>query len=94
MAQTQILKADECTGDFILNTQTEVDAFNCISVTGNLTISIEPDAGDAITNLDALASLVSVSGNFQIAKTGLTNLDGLSGLTSVGGQFIIYLAGL
>src|SRR5690606_37323692 len=84
------LKAQCPTGDVILNSQTEVDAFatnypNCTEISGSLQIS-----GSDITDLSPLSNLTSVGGYLQINdNSNLTNLDGLSNLTSVGGNLYI-----
>ena len=44
--------AQVCQGDVTLSSQAQVDAFNCVEVDGNLTIS-----GNSISNLDGLATL-------------------------------------
>ena len=75
-------KAQVCEGDFELETQADVDAFDCAEVTGGLTID-----GNGITNLDGLSSLTSVGGYVRISgNPALTSLDGLSGITSVDGS--------
>ena len=68
-----------CEGDFTLNTQAEVDAFNCTEVTGNLIIS-----GGDITNLDGLSELRRVGKDLRILNNPiLKNILGLSSLASI-----------
>ena len=73
-----------CTGDVVLSSQAEVDAFNCTEITGSLTIS-----GTGITNLNGLASLQKVSGDLRIGETNITTLDGPPVLDFVGGRLEI-----
>lgn len=76
-------------GSLALTTQAEVDAFSYSEITGEFSIS-----GGAITNLDGLAGLTSIGGNFLInnllGSGGITNVNGLADLTTVGGRFQIY----
>ena len=75
-----------CPGDITLSSQAEVNAFDCTSVEGNLTIS-----GDDISDLSPLSVLTNVGGNLYIGNNVvLQNLDGLSALSSVSGYFHIY----
>ena len=68
-----------------LRTQAQVDAVNCGSVTGTLSIS-----GPDITDLSPLSSISSVGGDLFIhVNTPLTNLDGLAALTFVERDLII-----
>jgi hypothetical protein len=77
-----------CEGDITLSSQTEVDAFNCNVVTGNLIIS-----GSDITNLDGLASIRFIDGSLTISNnSSLTNLDGLSSLKTIVGEWSWYFA--
>jgi hypothetical protein len=73
-----------CTGDVILSSQAEVDAFNCNEITGSLTIS-----GSDITDLIGLVSLQQVHGDLRIGQTNMTTLDGPSLLDFVGGRLEI-----
>ena len=83
------LYAQECVGDYNLTTQSEVDNFNCTSVTGALIIT--GDYTGNITNLDGLSELTSVGGNFIICMNPeLTNIDGLASLTLVGESLQIW----
>ena len=73
--------AQVCQGDVTLSSQAQVDAFNCVEVDGNLTIS-----GNSISNLDGLATLKKVSNGLIIRDNpALLNLNGLMNLTAVGG---------
>ena len=62
-----------------LNTQADVDAFNCTEVVGSLRIS-----GSGITDLSNLAGLTSVSKFLVITNTSVSTLGGLGDLTSIG----------
>jgi len=74
----------------ILNSQLDVDSFpllypNCHSIEGTLTIE-----GTDIKNLEALAVLTGVQGDFSIQNTTLlTSLHGLQNLTDLGGSIYI-----
>ncbi|MBX2892744.1 MAG: T9SS type A sorting domain-containing protein [Saprospiraceae bacterium] len=73
------------TAPVLLTSQAEVDAFpaSCVNLTGPLTIS-----GADISNVNALANLETISGNFFIlSNPSLTDLSGLSNLTAVGTTF-------
>jgi hypothetical protein len=79
------LQAQACTGDVHLGTQAQVDAFNCTSITGLLSI-----IGTDITNLDGLSELISIGDRlYVIGNLELTNVDGLSSLRVVSDQMII-----
>jgi hypothetical protein len=68
----------------VLASQDEVNAFDCDSVSGNLSIIGE------VNNVDGLSMLTSVEGNLVISGApALDNLDGLANLTSVGGDLTI-----
>ena len=68
----------------VLASQGGVNAFDCDSVSGNLSI-----IGNVI-NVDSLSILTSVGGNLVISgAAALDNLDGLANLTSVGGDLTI-----
>ena len=74
-----------CEGALTLTTQAEVDAFDCTSFDGALTI-----IGDGITNLDGLSSLKdNHKGVIYIQKTSVENLNGLANLESSNGLLII-----
>jgi len=78
-----------CVGNIFLESQVDIDAFNCTHVTGNVSFWTSIDI---VTNLDGLSELQSVGGSLTIAyNANLLNVDGLSSLTSVGGSF--YLTG-
>ncbi|WP_276372357.1 T9SS type A sorting domain-containing protein [Chryseolinea sp. H1M3-3] len=72
---SEICFAQVCSGDVILSSQAEVDAFSCTEVTGSLTIS-----GSDIQTLDALSGLRRVGRLFIRENPALTNIDGLSDL--------------
>ncbi|MEO0556946.1 MAG: T9SS type A sorting domain-containing protein [Bacteroidota bacterium] len=76
--------AQVCTGDVLLSSQTQVDAFACSQIEGSLTIK-----GADITSLSPVAPLISVEGQLQIDSTSLASLRGLGALTSVGGGLFI-----
>lgn len=86
--------AQVCTGDFVFETQTELDQFlidnpTCTSIDGN--VSVLPDmqqTTDFPTNLEALQNIQSISGDLIVeVHDGPFSLVGLSQLTSVGGEF-------
>ena len=77
-----------CTGNITLNTQAEVDAFDCSEITGNLYIGNTP-ASD-IFDLSPLSTLTSVGGFLFIENNpNLTSLQGLHSLNSIGSSLII-----
>jgi hypothetical protein len=72
-----------CTGDIILSSQAQVDAFNCTEITGTLTI-----IGNDITNINGLISLTKINSSIFYSllienNPLLTNLDGLSSLKEI-----------
>jgi hypothetical protein len=81
-----------CTGDVLLSTQAQVDAFNCSQIIGNLIINDNgADAGDFISDLSNLSSLTLIEGNLTIEQCPLLkNLQGLDNLQTVKGNFVIY----
>jgi hypothetical protein len=79
------LNAQTFTGDLVLSTQAQVDAFNYTTVTGLLAID-----GNTITNLDGLSELTSVGHNLVFQNIRITNVDVLTNLESVGG-FLSFL---
>ncbi|MBX7052989.1 MAG: T9SS type A sorting domain-containing protein [Flavobacteriales bacterium] len=87
----QKLNAQVCTGDFVFETQTELDQFivdnpTCSSIDGDVTITGSIN-GDLPTNLDALQNIESISGNLTIdVYDGPFSMIGLSSLTTVGGD--------
>ncbi len=77
-------------GSKTLATQAEVDDFgaNYTAVSGSL--NIDESAPGAITNLDALASIISVGGGISIRNTtALANVDGLANISSALSSIII-----
>ena len=79
-----------CTGDFTLSTQTQVDAFNCATVTGNLSVQYDENVqSDYVTSIAGLSELTSVGGTLRIFGTLITSVEGLSNLVSVGGTLEI-----
>ncbi|HKK73975.1 MAG TPA: hypothetical protein VJ953_02785 [Saprospiraceae bacterium] len=90
-----LLNGQPCTGPITLTTQTEVDNFNCTSVTGELVIGSEfGPATNAITNLDGLAGLTTVGRLVIGYNSDLNDLSGLSDLESVDELTIIGNASL
>src|SRR5690606_2944469 len=85
----------QCPTNLPLVAQAQVDSFsvlypNCTEISGDLVIQ-----GSAITNLNGLANITSITGNLVINQTSaLQNLNGLSGLQSVGGSIGIVQTGL
>jgi hypothetical protein len=85
--------ADVCAGDYIVDdneTSGDIAVLSgCTEVTGNLTIQ-----NTALTNLDDLDNLTSVSGNLWLLRnSALTSLSALSNLTSVGGTLSVLYSG-
>ena len=77
--------------DIVLISQTEVDAFECATVT-NLTIDFNGDT-DPITNLDRLSTLTKVNGNLDIDflfNSEGVDLSGLNNLKRVEGDLSFY----
>lgn len=74
-------RAQTCSASTVLlATQAEVDAFDCVEVTGNLLIS-----GDDISDLSPLLGLTTVGEEFAVRDNGaLASLTGLESLESVG----------
>lgn len=72
------------------NNQEGIDNFKinyptCTQLQGNVSI-----VGYAITNLDGLSNITSISGSLSITYSNyLTTLDGLSSLTNIGGELNI-----
>ena len=91
LSSSQSLQAD-CTGDFELRNQDEVNAFSCTGIlTGSLLIDGSSDDVRQLRNLTALNGLTSITGNLRISDNPyLTNLDGLEGITSVGRNLSVY----
>jgi uncharacterized repeat protein (TIGR01451 family) len=90
-----VLDAQICTGDFIFNTQAELDQFlidhpTCNSVEGSIYIGLFESETDPILNFDALANINTISGILSIKdKEDYSYIDevidfsGLLGLTQV-----------
>ncbi len=73
-------------GDLTLSTQAEVNSFNYIEVTGQLTIS-EASSGE-ITNLNGLSTLTTIGDGLSIENNNaLTTLTGLENITSIIGDY-------
>lgn len=73
-------------------TQAQVDAFSanypgCTQIMGS--VSIDNGGAGIISNLNGLAQITSVAGDFFINNSALTDLSGLEALTSVGGYLEI-----
>ncbi|SDL26334.1 Por secretion system C-terminal sorting domain-containing protein [Catalinimonas alkaloidigena] len=84
------LRAQTCEGDVTLSTQTQVNAFACSVVTGNLTIKSASAVADPITSLTKLTTLTRVVGNLNIQdNASLATLEGLNNLTTVSGNLSI-----
>jgi hypothetical protein len=86
-----LVRAQICPdGDLQLSSQSEVDQFatdyaGCTEISGHLEI-----AGDDITDLSSLSSLVTVGGDLLIEDNNtLTSLTGLHNITSVGADLDI-----
>lgn len=92
--KAQIL-SEECnleeqvyTGNIVLSTQAQVDAFAYNKIVGNLTI--DGNTNEAIQNLEALELLFEVEGNVVIfSNSDLSSLEGLQGLQSLTGNLTI-----
>ena len=89
-----LLMAQGCLPEGItFSTQTEIDNFQtnypgCTHILGNVTISNAINY--TIENLNGLAALQSVAGDFIITDNyGLLNLNGLNNLEHVGGNLSI-----
>lgn len=77
----------QCSGDKLLRSQAQVNAFpaGCTQYNGNIRIE-----GADITDLSPLTNLQRINGNFQILfNANLASLAGLSSLTSVAGELLI-----
>ncbi len=83
-----VAHAQVCSGNFMLSTQAEVDAFNCSEISGRLTVGSLSGPTD-ITDLTPLVGLTSVSGFLRIWDNPLlTSLAGLEDLTFIGGRYL------
>ena len=77
----------QCNSDVELRSQADVDAFNCTTVSGRITIS-----GPDITDLSTLSSLQEVGSSLIIANNPLlTSLRGLDNLSSIGDELVVVL---
>ncbi len=78
--------------DVVLSTQSQVDSFHCIKVSGSLIIQDDNDNIDNIIDLRPLkdSGLTMVEGDLAVIHcTSLTALDGLNLVDTVGGDFVI-----
>ncbi|WP_196889318.1 T9SS type A sorting domain-containing protein [Aureivirga sp. CE67] len=67
-----------------LQTQTDVDNFNCTEITYNLRIGSIRGDNPNITNLNGLSSLTKIRGTLFISNmSNLTSLQGLNNLTTI-----------
>ncbi len=87
----QLLMAQTWEGDYLIETQEQVDNFTedcgCDIINGNLTIGNGEDYF-YIDNLLGLSNLTTVTGHFHMGKCDLVdNMEGLNNLTTVGGGF-------
>ena len=81
-----------CTGDILLTSQEEVDAFaanKCTEIKGNLRIFTN-HRGSRITDLSPLISIKSIDGDLDIERNYFTSLIGLQQLTSISGEFRLF----
>ena len=88
---TTIAFSQDCIGDYILRSQSDVDNFpsDCTVVTGNF--FIEDNFSNSITNLNGLSNLFSVGGDLRIQNNNsLTSLEGLDQIETVGGFISFY----
>ncbi len=74
-------------GNQIFNSQVEIDNFGvsyplCTALPGNLTID---GSANSITNLEALSSLTTITGQLNFYDTDLVDLSDLGSLVTVGG---------
>lgn len=74
-----------------LETQADVDAFNCTTISGSLIIGPGTGIADAeISSLDGLLGLTSIGEDLQIRyNEALVSFKGLDSLKSVGNQFVV-----
>jgi hypothetical protein len=82
------VRAQTCAGPVELHSQADVDAFNCVTVEGDLRIF--PTSGQPvdITNLNGLSELTTVTGSLRISDfPNLSSLSGLGALQTVGEVF-------
>ncbi len=88
-----------CTGDIILESQAELDAFSgCNIIEGDFIIRSPNGPGGAssdITDLSPLLSVKQVTGFLIIENNDqLLNLNGLDSLTSIGGLSVVFCQNL
>lgn len=85
----------DCSADFVITNQGDLEALSSCGVIGSLTIdptaevSSQQTDDDPITSLAPLAGLTVITRSLVIANTGLETLAGLEGLVSVGGDITI-----
>jgi hypothetical protein len=82
------VRAQTCAGPVDLHSQADGDAFNCVTVEGDLRIF--PTSGQPvdITNLNGLSELSTVTGSLRISDVpNLSSLSGLGALQTVGEVF-------
>ena len=85
VAGTNCCGTDPCSGTIILNSQADVDNFNCGGVlNGDLKIE-----GAGITDLSPLCGLTEITGYLNIFSTSITDLDGLENLHTIGQYLFI-----
>lgn len=61
-------RAQVCTGDVMLASEADVDAFACTEGTGTLQVATSSGSTDPITDLTVLGSLTSAGGNLDISS--------------------------
>lgn len=87
--------AQVCTGDFVFETQTELDQFfidnpTCTSIDGSIYVT-NIFSDDQPTNLDAFQNIQSISGSLYLEIVdGPFSLLGLSSINSIGGNLGIH----
>lgn len=83
-----IVEGNTFTGNIILTTQAEIDAFganNYVTINGNLTITDDPSVND-IVFLDALSTITTINGTLTIHDMfNLLDIPEFDNLTSVRG---------
>jgi len=82
------------TGDVTLSTPSELQDFKLAGynrIEGSLRVAGTDENRLNINDLNSLANLDSISGDFTLAYTsGLSNLNGLSNLEFIGGSFNLF----
>jgi len=77
-----------CTGDIIINTQAEIDAFcGCEVIKGNLLIGDRLGEVRDIFSLANFSGLKRIEGIFSVGQTQIEDFTGLEELTFIGGGF-------